>query len=194
MKLTTIFILISLALTACASPNPSPTPAPTISQPDNQSEIDFYRGVYRMCLEFNSQVATVEDSAIFCLAFAVRAREAKWYEQQAPGYQWPLPAVTNVPAQSSITRQNLKPLNQSTYTVYLPLVASSCSWAYIDWVWTQPVTYFLHQDVLNCYHLLYPFNPETGTYTDDNVNPAPPLCPPPAPNPWRDVFNSSNCQ
>lgn len=197
-KFVILTLLVSL-LTACSLlPSPTPTPHPTITAPPStpqpdQSEIDFYRGVYRLCLEYNSQVATVEESRPFCLAFTVRAREAGWYGQHAPGWQWPLPEVTTVPSQSSVTRQNLKVIQQSQTTIYLPLIYShGCTMAYVEWVWTQPVSSDLMYGVLACWRELYPFDPNLGIYINPEGTPMPPLCPPLGSD-WEPTFNTSEC-
>lgn len=99
-------------------------------------------------------------------------------------------------AHSAASKPLFKPLTQSTtHTIFLPFVVSSCSMAFVEWVWTQPYSEPLHSDLLNCWRILYPFNPETGTYQDENGNPAPPLCAPneTPDNPWESVFNTSNC-
>lgn len=162
---------------------------------ENKDIENFYRGYYESCLEsrpLKDQDLTA--NAYYCLALTSAAHDGKVDEITNNGYQWPLPPTQTATPMSN-KPSSFKPITEisQTYTIYLPLVLSACSLNYIAWVWTRPVSYFLQQDVLSCYRLLYPFNPDTGTYTDAEGNPAPPLCPPPPPNAWNDVFNSSNC-
>jgi len=164
---------------------------------ENKDIENFYRGYYESCLESRPlKDQDLTNNAHFCLVLTRAAYDANVDDITENGYQWPLPVFPTsqpTPVNTVSKVSNYKVVSSYTYTIYLPVVQSSCSWDYINWVWTQGVSYFLQQDVLSCYHLLYPFNPDTGTYTDAEGNPAPPLCPPPPPNAWNDIFNSSNC-
>jgi hypothetical protein len=86
--LAILFIFLSVSVAYADNPDVFEN---QLRRANNQKRIEYYRGVYDTCL-YAGYLGNVpmEKSIKNCLEFTDLARKSKWFEQDSPGWQWPI--------------------------------------------------------------------------------------------------------
>jgi hypothetical protein len=71
---------------------PTATPRPTVTIAEKESEVEYYRGIFDVCVHFGRRSDVPPEKIIeACRELVRRTMQQKWYEAPSENWQWPLP-------------------------------------------------------------------------------------------------------
>lgn len=75
-----------------STPTPQATSTPVVTAAEKKSEVEYYRGIFDVCVHFGHQSDVAPEKIIqTCRELVRRTMKQDWFEAPSENWKWPLP-------------------------------------------------------------------------------------------------------